>query len=98
MLFNFRSAFSWVELILYSLVAVAEIDKEDVVTSENLEAALGYHWNLAGRVLGEIGILLVISSELVDFFQGVRNSSYGEDGENGSCVGIEIITPDCQFA
>ncbi len=51
MLLNLNSALSRVKLVLNPSVAVAEVYKEDVVTTKDLEASLCNHRNLARRVL-----------------------------------------------
>ena len=79
MLFNIWSALNWVKLVLDSLVAVAEIDQEDVVSSKDLEATLSNHRNLTRRVLSKVGFFLLITSELVNFFKRVRYSGNLED-------------------
>ena len=54
MLFNINFALIWVEFSLDLLVAIAQVDQEDVVSSKNLKATFGDHWNLSRGVLCKI--------------------------------------------
>lgn len=98
MLLDFYSALWGVELILYALVAVTQINQEDVVAAENLKAAFSDHWNLTRRVDCQIRIFLVITIELVDLLKLVLHSSNVNDGEDGSSIRVEVVTPDGELA
>lgn len=98
MLLDFYSALWGVELVLDALVAVAQIYQEDVVSAENFEAALGDHWNLTRRVDCQVRIFLVITIELVDLLKLVLHSSNVDDGEDGSSIRVEVVTPDGELA
>jgi hypothetical protein len=50
MFLNFRSHFNGIQLVLDSLVTIAEIDQEDVIATQNFEATLSDHWDLAAGV------------------------------------------------
>lgn len=75
-LFYFASYLCGVKLFFYSIVTVAEIYQEDVVPSEDLEAAFCNHGNLRGGVDGQVRILLLLPLELVNFFKVVGDTGY----------------------
>lgn len=82
-----------VQLIFYSLLAVADVVEHNLTASQDLVASISDHGNGASRVDGQICLCLMLSFQSVHFLECVLHSGYIKESDDSAGLTAQVVSP-----